>query len=146
MQDDHVFDDMVAQLNSTAKFKMARWGIFTGAWPQEGAYVNILRVQFMNDDRTANPDDEERQVFYRILLRYNSSDDNFRNKRLSNLEALIINMFHNKRIAGLTIPKKTRVYRGRPGKPTSTNEGATDLDGVFVYRVAPRDGLIIEGI
>jgi hypothetical protein len=146
MQDDRIFDDMVSQLNATAKFKMVKWGIYTGAWPQEGAYVNILRLQFLNDDRNANPQDEERQVFYRIILRYNSSDDNYRNRRLLNLEALIINLFHNKRLADLTIPRRTRIFRARPGKPTSTNEGATDLDGMFSYRVDPKDGLNVEGL
>lgn len=146
MQDEDVFEVMVSQLRATAKFQMVQWGIYTGSWPQQGSYVNILRTQVTNDDRHASNTDEERQVGYRVFIRYTTADDNIRNRKLMNYEALITNFFHNKSIGGITIPGKTRIYRGRPGKPTSTNEGAWDLDGYFTYRVQPKDALEVKGI
>ena len=145
MQDETVFDDMVAQLDATRKFNLVKWGDYDGTWPTSGATAHIRRYQFTIDERVGQLDDNDRRVDYRITLLYFNVNDNTRRRRILNFEAIIHNLFHMKKLGGLTMPHATRITRGRDEQRAPGGVSQVIIEGYFTYRIAVRNGLLVEG-
>lgn len=146
MQDEKIFDDMVARLRATGKFRWVDWGRQDAPLPTEGATVHILRVANEADYRQANMDDAERRIRYQAILTYWNTNVDQRKRRMLNYEALIINEFNNKRLAGLTQPGKTLAEKSSDDNKPTVGQGRsiTTIDGSFTYIVNHTDGINVE--
>lgn len=146
MQDEKVFDYIVSVLKATGKFRHVSWGDPGVSLPSDGASVVFQRFEFATDERFAAADFDERRVTYRATLSYRNPNPDLRKRRLLNYEGIIINSLHHKRLADLTMPRKTTVARGRDDLKQPEGTAAVVIEGVFTYAVPPMDAMIVEGL
>jgi hypothetical protein len=136
MQDSTVFDDMVARLRATNKFRFVVWGQYDQPLPQEGAIAHIKRLGFNTDERTSSSNQEERQVPFQVELSVYDSDYERRKGRILDCEGIIINTFHHQRLGGLTLPYRTACIRAKDDLTQPVGVSKTTIIGMFVYQVA----------
>jgi hypothetical protein len=144
--DANVFNDLVAKIQETNKFAFVRWGEYDGTLPAAGASVLIVRANFTYDEPHSSADEDERAVNFVTTLRYINSDANVRRGRVLQLEAVIYNIIHHKRLGSppITIPGKTIVRRGVDGRPTRDQTAGLSIvryECTFTHRIAPKDGM-----
>lgn len=149
MQDEVVFDDMIAKIVATGKFRKAAWGRIDEPFPTDGATVQILRVGFKtNQLHGGSMSDSERTVTYHLILDYYNANVDTRRRRILRYEGILINLLNIKQLGGLTQPQKTFLEVGADDNTAkiATGQSRTVLTGQFSYIVNPIDGINVDDI
>lgn len=143
-QDKQVFDAMVSTLQSMKKFGFVKYGHQDKPPDQEGATVEIFRVGWSMPRDGMDATEEDRQTNYLIRLTYSNSDVTKRNSLILYYEGIIVNAFHHKRLAGITVPRRTVCEKCKDNQNMNSPAVQVLIAGYFTYRLPPTDGITVS--